>query len=119
MVFRTTTEHDEIRRWIEERDGQPVVMRGTENSDGILQIDFSYPSLGLEAVSWDEFFDRFEIENLAFVFTDDAKSEDDRERSFRFVDRDTAVGRDTIEVPDNEELAEENTFPSAPAGPSL
>jgi hypothetical protein len=33
---RTTTDHDEIRRWAEEHGGQPAVVKGTE----ILRIDF-------------------------------------------------------------------------------
>src|SRR5215212_2941963 len=38
----TTTDHDEIRRWVEEHDGKPATVRGTENGDeaGVLRIDF-------------------------------------------------------------------------------
>src|SRR5205085_1728217 len=30
----TTTDHDEIRRWVEEHGGKPASVRGTENGDG-------------------------------------------------------------------------------------
>jgi len=30
---KTTTDHDEIRRWVEESDGDPVAVRGTGGSD--------------------------------------------------------------------------------------
>ena len=50
----TTTDHDEIRRWVEERKGRPTVVEGTEGKDGegILRIDFREPDDKLEEIPW-------------------------------------------------------------------
>src|SRR4051794_34732042 len=40
---KTTTDHDEIRRWAEERGGRPATVEGTEGGGedaGVLRIDF-------------------------------------------------------------------------------
>ena len=36
---KTTTDHDEIRRWVEERDGVPASVRGTEEGDELVRRD--------------------------------------------------------------------------------
>jgi hypothetical protein len=63
---RTTTDHDEVRRWAEEHGGQPAVVKDTE----ILRIDFpgGAGEDELEHVSWDEWFDIFERNELALVY---------------------------------------------------
>ncbi len=52
----STTDHDVIQRWAEERDGRPVAVEGTERagSVGVLRIDFGAPNDRLEPVSWDD-----------------------------------------------------------------
>ncbi len=70
---RTTTDHEEIRRWVEEHGGRPAVVRGTRDGDGsVLRIDFpgGAGEDELEPVSWDEWFREFEEENLAFLYQD-------------------------------------------------
>jgi transposase-like protein len=39
---KVTTDHDEIRRWVEERGGHPARVKDTEskNSPGLLRIDY-------------------------------------------------------------------------------
>jgi hypothetical protein len=68
----TTTDHDEIRRWVEEHDGKPASVSGTENGGeaGVLRIDFPGGAGDdeLEHISWDEWFDKFESSNLAFLY---------------------------------------------------
>ncbi len=68
----TTTDHDEIRRWVEEHDGKPASVRGTEEGDaaGVLRIDFpgGAGEDELEHISWDEWFEKFDGENLAFLY---------------------------------------------------
>jgi hypothetical protein len=66
----TTIDHDEIRRWAEERDGAPATVKGTgkKNDAGILRLDFEPKDQELEEISWDEFFDKFEQEGLAFLY---------------------------------------------------
>jgi hypothetical protein len=68
----TTTDHDEIRRWVEEHDGRPVSVRDTGGGDdpGILRIDFpgGAGTPDLEPVSWDDWFEKFDESDLAFLY---------------------------------------------------
>lgn len=87
----STTDHNTIRRWIEERGGRPATVRGTERGSeeaGILRVDF--PDRGeeqkLEPLGWDEFFDKFEKADLAFLYQDQTK-DGDTSRFFKFVSR--------------------------------
>lgn len=68
-----TTNHDEIRNWVEERDGRPARVEGT---DDLLRIDFpdNDNDEDLEEISWEEFFDAFEENDLAFLYQDDEDS---------------------------------------------
>ena len=72
---RTTTDHDEIRRWAEERGGRPAAVVDPEDSKvaGGLRIDFPDYDSGeaLQEITWTEFFDRFEEENLTFIFQEE------------------------------------------------
>jgi len=67
-----TTDHEEIRRWAEERGGAPSHVKRTGSGDdpGILRIDFpGYSGAGsLEPVSWDEWFQEFDEQGLALLF---------------------------------------------------
>jgi hypothetical protein len=77
----TTTDHDEIRRWVEEHDGKPVHVRGTDGGDGagVLRIDFpgGAGSADLEPISWDEWFEKFEENDLAFLYQEEKASGED------------------------------------------
>jgi len=74
---KTTTDHDEIRRWVEERGGHPARVKDTEGDDstGLLRID--YPGYSgenrLEKISWDEFFTGFDDNKLAFLYQEKTK----------------------------------------------
>jgi len=70
---RTTTDHHEIRQWVEERNGKPAGVPGTSKGGkdvGLVRIDFAEDGDDdrLEEISWDEFFDRFEERQLAFLY---------------------------------------------------
>ena len=45
---KTTTDHEEIRRWVEARGGRPACVRGTggRGDTGMLRIDFPGYSAG-------------------------------------------------------------------------
>lgn len=89
---KTTTDHEEIRSWVEERDGHPAVVKGTEKGgSALLRID--YPGFSgedrLAEITWDEFFKIFDENNLAFLYQE--KTEDGGLSRFsKFVDRDRA-----------------------------
>jgi len=70
---KTTTDHAIIRRWAEERGGKPAKVAGSE--PGEIRIDFpNFPGEeeeSLEVISWEEFFDRFEEDNLVFMYREE------------------------------------------------
>lgn len=70
----TTTDHAFIRSWVEERGGKPARVRRTGGGDdpGILRIDFpGFSGEGsLEEIGWDEWFEKFEENGLAFLHRD-------------------------------------------------
>ncbi|MFZ5737772.1 MAG: hypothetical protein ACOY6K_12920 [Pseudomonadota bacterium] len=68
----TTTDHDAIRQWAEQRQGRPATVKATEQGDhaGILRIDFGPPDEGLEPIEWTEFFRKFDESRLAFLHQD-------------------------------------------------
>jgi hypothetical protein len=72
---KTTTDHGEIRRWVEERGGRPARVKGTgsDGDPGILRID--YPGRGdeesLEEISWEEWLEAFDENELAFLYQEE------------------------------------------------
>ncbi|MBX0297994.1 lamin tail domain-containing protein [Haloarcula nitratireducens] len=91
---RTTTDHDEIREWVEARGATPthVTATASEGDLGVLRIDFPEADVNLEPVEWDDFFAKFDREELAFRYQDEKR---DGEQSYfhRFVSRDAMPGR--------------------------
>jgi hypothetical protein len=84
---KTTTDHEQIRRWVEDRGGRPASVTATGSGDdpGILRIDFGDRDEGLEEIPWGEFFRAFDENDLAFVYDDEGDS-----RFNKFVSRQTA-----------------------------
>ena len=95
---KTTTNHDEIRRWVEERGGHPAhVKQSARDGDvGILRIDFpGYSGEDtLEEISWEQFFEKFDAEKLAFLYQEVTAS---GESSFfnKLIARETATQKET------------------------
>jgi hypothetical protein len=90
-----TTDHETIRRWAEARGAHPATVKATKRKDepGVLRFDFEpQQEEGLEPISWDEFFDKFDDEKLAFLYQD--KTDDGSVSRFhKFVNRSTAKAR--------------------------
>jgi hypothetical protein len=82
---QTTTSHEDIRQWAEARDGNPAVIR-TDRPGGILRIDFGEPEENLQQVSWDEFFEIFDKNRLAFLYQDETE-DGGTSRFNKFVER--------------------------------
>ena len=93
---KVTIDHDEIRRWAEERGGKPATVKGTESGGeeaGVLRIDFpGGEEERLDEIAWDEWFKKFDEENLAFLYQEQVKSGDES-RFFKLVKRETAASR--------------------------
>ncbi len=73
-LSNTTTDHEEIRRWAEDRGAHPACVRGTggKGDTGMIRLDFPGFSGAdsLEAISWDDFFEKFDENRLALVYQD-------------------------------------------------
>jgi hypothetical protein len=91
---QATTDHQVIRRWIEAHGGHPSVVRATEGrrpgSAGLLRVDFDEPEESLETIGWDDFFDTFDSNDLAFLYQDEEQS-----RFHKFVKRDSVSDEST------------------------
>lgn len=88
----TTTDHDTIRRWAEERGGRPARVRETEEKGagaGVLRIDFEEPDEALEEIDWRTFFDTFEEKGLALLYQEET-AEGEVSRFNKIVSRDQA-----------------------------
>lgn len=77
----TTTDHQEIRNWVEKRGGRPARVKGT-GEPGVLRIDFREPDEDLEEISWEDFFDAFESQSLAFLHQDAIDGNESRFNKF-------------------------------------
>jgi hypothetical protein len=86
---KTTTDHNEIRRWAEARGGRPahVTETAADGDPGVLRIDFADPDDRLEEISWEAWFEAFEENKLAFLYQDEGES-----RFNKLVDRASTNG---------------------------
>src|SRR4051794_41722761 len=93
-LSKTTQDHEEIRRWAEERGGKPAHVKSTESDDdiGILRIDFpGFSGEGsLEEISWDEFFEKFDDNNLALIYQEET-AEGEKSNFNKLVKAETAA----------------------------
>lgn len=87
----TTTDHDFIRRWVEERGGWPARVEGTGRGrdPGLIRIDFpGYSGEGsLERIEWDDWFQGFENNQLAFLHRDMDHGGGDLDRFNKLISR--------------------------------
>jgi ferritin-like metal-binding protein YciE len=85
-----TTDREEIRQWVESRGGHPACVKGTgaRGDTGLLRIDYPGYSGGdtLEEISWDEFFQKFDEEKLAFLYQNET-SDGKQSRFSKLVSR--------------------------------
>lgn len=68
---RTTTDHDEIRKWVEDHDGRPATVSDTAaagDEAGVLRIDFPGGDSDLETIGWEDWFEKFDREKLALLY---------------------------------------------------
>jgi hypothetical protein len=83
-----TTDHDKIREWAEERGGVPATVKNTKSDGdpGVLRLDFEPKDKALEPIDWDDFFDKFDDEGLAFLYQD-RTAEGKVSRFHKFINR--------------------------------
>jgi hypothetical protein len=94
-LSKTTTDHETIRHWAEERGGKPACAQGTggRGDTGMIRLEFPRAPQSnddsLQEISWDEFFEKFEESNLALVYQD--KTSDGQKSNFnKLVSRENA-----------------------------
>ncbi len=100
MPSEITTDHDVIKKWIEDRGGHPSVVRATEGKrptrsktgGGLLRVEFRDPNDALDDVDWEGFFEVFEENKLAFLHYDRRKDGQISQFS-RFLFRDAENAR--------------------------
>lgn len=92
---KTTTNHDTIRKWVEDRGGKPARIDPSDREEdqaGVLRIDFGAavndyaPRPQMEEISWDDFFSTFENESMLFLYQDETE-EGETSRFYKFVNR--------------------------------
>ena len=89
---KVTTSHDQIRKWTESRGGHPATVKSaTRDTAGLLRIDFpGYRGKeSLKEISWDDFFNKFDKEELAFLYQDRTVG-GKTSRFCKFIDREEA-----------------------------
>ena len=73
-MAKTTIDHATIQKWVEQRGGHPAHVKATGSSadPGVLRIDFpGFSGEGkLEQIGWDQFFESFDRNELAFIYQD-------------------------------------------------
>lgn len=93
---RVLTDHDQIRRWAEEREAQPACVRGTgsEEDVGMIRLDFPGYSgeTSLEPIEWDEWFQKFDDNNLALLVEDET-ARGEQSNFNKIIGRATAAAR--------------------------
>ncbi len=73
-MSETTTDHDEIREWAEKHGGRPATVKSTHKGEDVGVIRLMFPKApnhnddALEAIEWDEFFEKFDESNLALLY---------------------------------------------------
>ena len=94
---KTTTDHKKIRKWAEQRGGVPSTVKGTggKKDAGMLRLDFKPDDEGLAEISWEEFFEKFDSSNLAFLYQD--KTQAGRVSRFhKFIERPPVLDRKSV-----------------------
>lgn len=89
---QTTTDHDQVRRWAEARKAKPSAVSATHDDDevGVIRLDFpGYSGDGLEEITWEEFFEKFEEKKLALLYQEKTK-DGEPSNFFKLVKRDQA-----------------------------
>jgi hypothetical protein len=99
-----TTNTDTIRQWAESRGGHPATVKGTGsgNDPGVLRIDFDPRDEKLEEISWEEFAEKFEDADLAFLYQE-TTANGEESRFHKFVSRDAVDESDQDQEADADE----------------
>jgi hypothetical protein len=87
------TDHDEIRRWAEERDAKPACVRtGDSNEIDTIRLDFPGYSgeESLEPIEWNIWFEKFDEQGLALLHQE-TTANGQKSNFNRLISRETAA----------------------------
>jgi hypothetical protein len=94
--FTTTTDHSEIREWVEKHKGRPQIDNFSAGEAGQRLVRIDFPGKEDDVylgdsdrphnTSWDDFFKEFESQELAFQYSNEI-SASDPSMSYRFAPR--------------------------------
>lgn len=99
---KITIDHEEIKKWVEERNGKPAKVKDSEDGS-LLQFAFDEDEVDLELISWEQFFKIFEDNNLALFYQEQTQS-GRISNFFKFINRDLD---EEVEDLGDEELEDE------------
>ena len=95
-MSKTTTDHEEIKKWATRYKGRPAII-GTNIQDRNVGIRIDFPGRQEEVyldegkdyfvTTWDDFFHVFERKNFALMYDDEDKDRVDLTRAYRFTYR--------------------------------
>ena len=92
----STTDHDFIRQWVEQRGGWPASVRGTGRQGDIGMIRIDFPGFtgedSLERITWDQWFEQFDDNQLAFLHRDMRHDDGQLDRFNKLVKRERSGG---------------------------
>jgi hypothetical protein len=87
---KTTTNHEEIKRWAESRNAKPSCVKGTGGGGdpGLLRFDFEGYSgeQSLQHIGWEEFFEKFDENKLALLYQEETEG-GQRSNFFKLISR--------------------------------
>ena len=88
-----TTDHATIKEWVETRGGTPARVTGqTDDASSLYIVREDEAMEGMESVSWNDFFETFETEGLAFLYAGYEPGDSD-EWFYDIVERDEIAER--------------------------
>lgn len=73
-LSKTTTDHETIRHWAEERGAKPACVKGTggKGDTGMIRLEFpgapASRDESLQEINWDEFFQKLDESKLALIY---------------------------------------------------
>jgi hypothetical protein len=103
-TWRITIDREQIMVWAEKHDVVPGRVE-KEGGDYELRLLTDREDVQGEQISWDQFFDRLEVEWLAVRYRETATSEDERP-AYEFVDREEMTEDESGAGVDREDAAE-------------
>lgn len=68
---KVTYDHKLIQDWVESRKGKPAKMKDEEIEEPVDELKVKFPNertRNITLISWEEFFNEFDQEHLAFQF---------------------------------------------------